>query len=303
MYQARLRGDLREKGSPHLFILNALILTAFLLIFFLLVSTSHAQQVNLAWNANTETDLQAYKVYQGTASGTYSSNSNVGNTTSCTISGLETGKTYYFSVTALDSAGNESGHSNEVSYMIPAPAPPPEPEPTPTPEPTPIPEPTPAPTPEPAQELVISATPYTSWSLGTKSRMMLYAQSFKAIGSKIESVAIALAKYRSPTMPVRVSIRKTSPGGEILASGQILPSQVTSKDYRNPSWTIVTFSTPAAVTQGSTYYLVLDVPTYNSRNYYRVPQGKNSYPDGVAYQSALTQRSYYDLVCRISFGL
>jgi len=295
MYQARLRGGLREKGSPHLFILNVLILTSFLIIFFLLIASAHAQQANLAWNANAETDLQAYKVYQGTASRTYSSNANVGNSTNCTISGLETGKTHYFSVTAVDSAGNESGYSNEISYMVPAPAPPPEPEPTPTPEPL------PAPTPEPSQEVVISATPYISWNFGTKYRGTLYAQSFKAIGPKIESVAIALAKYRSPTMPVRVTIRKTSPGGTILASGQILPSQVTSKDYRNPTWTIVTFSSPAAVTQGTTYYLVLDVTTYNSRNYYRVPLGKNTYTDGTAYQSAVTVRSDVDLVARITF--
>ena len=296
MYQARLRGDLREKGSPHLFILNVLILTSFLIIFFLLIASAHAQQVNLAWDANTETDLQAYKVYQGTASRTYSSNANVGNSTNCTISGLETGKTHYFSVTAVDSAGNESGYSNEISYMIPAPAPPPAPEPTPTPEPTP-----PAPAPEPSQELVISATPYISWNLGPKARMMLYAQSFKATGPKIESVAIALAKFRSPTMPVRVSIRKTSPGGTILASGQILPSQVTSTSYTSPTWTIVTFSSPATVTEGSTYYLVLDVSAYNSRNYYRVPLGKNVYTDGTAYQSALTVRSDVDLVSRITF--
>jgi len=295
MYQARLRGDLREKGSPHLFILNVLILTAFLFIFFLLIASAHAQQVNLTWDANTETDLQAYKVYRGTASRTYSSSANVGNSTNCTISGLETGKTHYFSVTAVDSAGNESGYSNEISYMIPAPAPPPAPEPTPTPEPTP-----PAPAPEPSQELVISATPYISWNLGPKARMMLYAQSFKATGPKIGSVAVALARYRSPNMPVRVSIR-TAPGGSILASAQILPSQVTSTDYRNPSWINLTFSSPLTVTQGSRYYLVLDVTTHNYNNYYRVPMGKNTYTDGTAYQSALTVRSDVDVLCKLKF--
>ena len=127
MYQAGLRGDLRKRRSPHLFIHDALILTAFLFIFFLLISTSHAQQVSLAWNANTEPDLQAYRVYSGTASRTYSSNSNVGNITTCTISGLTAGTTYFFAVTALDCAGNESGYSTEVSYTVPVPAPPPAP--------------------------------------------------------------------------------------------------------------------------------------------------------------------------------
>jgi len=274
-------GNRRFTGKKYLYLvhLSIFFLLAMSLTFQLLSGGAHAAQVTLAWNANTDPDLQAYKVYSGTASRTYSCNSNVGNSTNCTISDLTAGTTYYFAVTALDTAGNESGYSSEVSYTVPISAPP---------------------SSQP-QELVISQTPYTAWNLGYINTRKLYAQSFKAMGPKIESVTIALAKYRSPNTPVKVSIR-TSPSGSILASGQILPSQVTSTDYRNPNWIKVTFSSPVPVTQGTTYYLVLEVSTSSYWNYYRVPLGKSTYADGIAYQSAVTQRSDVDVLSKIIFA-
>lgn len=71
--------------------------------------------VTLTWNANSESDLQGYRVYYGTSSRNYTTNTDVGNVTSYTVSGLATGATYYFAITALDTSGNESGFSGEVS--------------------------------------------------------------------------------------------------------------------------------------------------------------------------------------------
>jgi hypothetical protein len=71
--------------------------------------------VTLTWNANGESDLQGYRVYYGTSSRNYTTNTDVGNVSSYTVSGLSTGATYYFVVTALDSSGNESNFSSEVS--------------------------------------------------------------------------------------------------------------------------------------------------------------------------------------------
>lgn len=80
--------------------------------------------VTLAWNAPTTnadgtplTNLAGYKVYYGTASGSYTSTINVGKVTSYTINNLASG-TYYFAVTAYDTVGLESGYSNEAAKTI-----------------------------------------------------------------------------------------------------------------------------------------------------------------------------------------
>jgi Fibronectin type III domain/Viral BACON domain len=72
----------------------------------------------ITWTANTETDLAGYNVYMGTQPGTYGGPMSVGNVTSYTVGNLTGGVTYYFSVTALDNAGNESLRSPEVSKTI-----------------------------------------------------------------------------------------------------------------------------------------------------------------------------------------
>ena len=76
--------------------------------------------VTLAWNANPEPDIAGYKVYYGTVKGTYATKLNVGNYTGCVISGLSSGKTYYFVATAYDKYGLESNYSTVLSYTVPA---------------------------------------------------------------------------------------------------------------------------------------------------------------------------------------
>jgi len=73
---------------------------------------------SLSWNTNTETDLAGYKVYVGTSSGLYGSPIDVGKATSYVMANLKVGNTYYFSVTAYDTSGNESLHSSEVSKSV-----------------------------------------------------------------------------------------------------------------------------------------------------------------------------------------
>lgn len=79
----------------------------------------------LAWKApatNTDgtplTDLAGFKVYYGTASGTYTNTVTIGKATSYSVNNLAPG-TYYFTVTAYDTTGLESGYSNEVAKTVP----------------------------------------------------------------------------------------------------------------------------------------------------------------------------------------
>ena len=77
--------------------------------------------VTLTWTANGEPDLAGYKIYVGTASGTYSSPGSpfvTGKVTSYTVFNLPTGQTYFFAISAYDSAGNESALSAEVSKSL-----------------------------------------------------------------------------------------------------------------------------------------------------------------------------------------
>ncbi len=76
-----------------------------------------AADVTLAWDANAEPDLAGYKVYFGTASRTYGTPITIGTTTTYTVTGLAPG-TYYFSVTAWNGGGQESGYSNEVTATV-----------------------------------------------------------------------------------------------------------------------------------------------------------------------------------------
>jgi hypothetical protein len=71
----------------------------------------------LTWEPNGEADLAGYKVYIGSAPGSYLPATDIGNTTTHKVVVLP-GKTYYFAVTAYNTAG-ESGYSNETSKTMP----------------------------------------------------------------------------------------------------------------------------------------------------------------------------------------
>jgi hypothetical protein len=76
--------------------------------------------VALSWTASTST-VAGYNVYRGTVSGgPYSKiNSSLVTTLSYTDSTVQSGTTYYYVTTAVDSSGDESVYSNEVSAPIP----------------------------------------------------------------------------------------------------------------------------------------------------------------------------------------
>jgi hypothetical protein len=70
----------------------------------------------LAWDPNPPEDgVAGYVVYYGKASGRYTWTVDVGNATTCTLTGLTPEVTYYIAVTAYDEFDNESDFSDEVS--------------------------------------------------------------------------------------------------------------------------------------------------------------------------------------------
>jgi len=85
-----------------------------------------ATTIRLAWSPNTESDLAGYRLRYGTATGVYTSTANLGKVTTHEIQGLDSTKTYYFVLHALDYSGNLSLPSNEASgqpSVIAGPAP------------------------------------------------------------------------------------------------------------------------------------------------------------------------------------
>lgn len=97
-----------------------LFLPIYISLLFIWPGSARAADVTLAWDANQEPSVAGYKVFNGLASRNYNGTVDVGNWTSCIVSGLEPGKTYYFAAKAYDTAGNESDYSSEIAYAVPA---------------------------------------------------------------------------------------------------------------------------------------------------------------------------------------
>jgi len=70
----------------------------------------------LAWVGSPSPAVVSYRIYYGTASGNYTASVTAGNVTSKTITGLASGTTYFFAVTASDTNGLTGAFSNEISY-------------------------------------------------------------------------------------------------------------------------------------------------------------------------------------------
>ncbi len=89
------------------------------------MTTVMLREARLSWTAPTKntdgsnlTNLSGYKIYYGTSSKNYSQTVSVpGGTTSTWTLQLAPG-TYYFALTAIDSAGGESAKTNEVSKSV-----------------------------------------------------------------------------------------------------------------------------------------------------------------------------------------
>ena len=89
------------------------------------MTTVSLRQALLSWQAPTKnvdgstlTNLSGYKIYYGTASKNYTQTVSVSGATTTTVDVQLAPGTYYFAVTAIDSAGGESAKTNEVSKSV-----------------------------------------------------------------------------------------------------------------------------------------------------------------------------------------
>lgn len=78
-----------------------------------------SQSVQLNWSPSSSPDVVGYNIYYGEASGDYTNEISVGNTTNVTISGLLDSATYYFAARTINSSGAESVYSIPTSYVVP----------------------------------------------------------------------------------------------------------------------------------------------------------------------------------------
>ena len=99
------------------------LLLAVVAFFFMCGMACAASNVTFEWDANSETDLAGYRLYQSQTPGVYTFGdgnqvaSILTGTETVTITGVSDG-VYYWVLTAYDTHGNESGPSNEVTANL-----------------------------------------------------------------------------------------------------------------------------------------------------------------------------------------
>jgi hypothetical protein len=79
--------------------------------------------VSLSWNPSTSTSISGYNVYRASvAAGPYAKlNPSLNASLYFSDSSVQSGQTYYYATTAVDSAGVESSYSNQVQAIVPMP--------------------------------------------------------------------------------------------------------------------------------------------------------------------------------------
>lgn len=87
------------------------------ILLLLLICFKAESSVTLAWDASPDTNVSGYYLCYGLQSGQYTyTNTLPGPITNNVVTGLETGKVYYFAVAAYSADGLMSDFSNEVTY-------------------------------------------------------------------------------------------------------------------------------------------------------------------------------------------
>ena len=98
---------------------NILVFSLILGICLIVVLDASAETITLAWDNDSSQDISGHRIYYGTASGNYQYSIDAGNNTSCSISDLQAGETYYFAATTYNFSNIESDYSAELTYQVP----------------------------------------------------------------------------------------------------------------------------------------------------------------------------------------
>ena len=122
-FRASIKPQDRQLNKPLAHVFKVFGSGLFFLMLLFYAIPAFPADVTLAWDSNSETDLEGYGVYfmKGAPGPPYDLFGNV--TTAelsdptnptLTVTGLEKGARYYFALTAYDTAGNESNFSDAV---------------------------------------------------------------------------------------------------------------------------------------------------------------------------------------------
>jgi hypothetical protein len=124
----------------------------------------------------------------------------------------------------------------------------------------------------------------------------------KAAGTGIDRLAVALAKKGSSAPTITLHVRATL-GGPDLATASITSDLVTSTSVSNPTWVTLDISKTGILTQGKTYFVVLDTAATDLKNYYYVPiNGNNPYLDGHHFRNTVgSLNSGSDMLLKVWF--
>lgn len=124
------------------------------------------------------------------------------------------------------------------------------------------------------------AAPTYAHSFGSTTAAQDFSQSF-VIGTTtpVTELALTIKKVGSPANATVKIVNNASgaPGTTVLMSGVLNSSLVTSLYSEVP----VIVTTPTALLAGTTYWIVIDVPSVNATNYYTISLNNSIYTNGI----------------------
>jgi predicted phage tail protein len=211
--------------------------------------------VTARWDANTDSHTVGYRVYYGTASGSYQWNVDAGNATSAPLT-LQAGSTYYVTVRAYNASLQLGPPSNEATISLTSPPPPPPP-------------------PAPAPTAQISAT------LGANNVATVIWQTANATSATVNGVSVPLSGTTNVSVSTTTTftvVARAADGRQATASATVSPTtapaptaQITATmqsattallSWQSQNATSATINGTAVALSGSTTVTVTQPTTY-----------------------------------------